>query len=71
MSELFGDGMVLQRDTTVAVWGTAEPGAEITVAIADRTVTVRADARACWRAELEPMAAGGPYELTSRPMTRV
>jgi sialate O-acetylesterase len=64
MSELFGDGMVLQRDTTVVIWGTAEPGAEIAVAIADRAVTVRADAGGCWRAELEPMAAGGPYELT-------
>jgi sialate O-acetylesterase len=60
---LFGDGMVLQRNTTVSVWGTAEPGTEITVAIADRTATARADAKGNWRAVLQPMAAGGPHEL--------
>ena len=63
VSGLFGDGMVLQRNTAVPVWGTAEPGAEITVAIADRTITARADAKGRWRAELQPMADGEPYEL--------
>ena len=64
VGNLFGDRMVLQRNTTVVVWGTAEPGVEITVSIADRTITARADAKGHWRAELQPMAAGGPYELT-------
>ncbi len=64
VSEIFGDGMVLQRKTTVPAWGTAEPGREVTIAIADRTVTVRADAMGRWRAEIEAMPAGGPHELT-------
>ena len=29
VSGLFGDGMVLQRNTAIPVWGTAEPGVEI------------------------------------------
>ncbi len=64
VGELFGDGMVLQRDATVPVWGTAPSGMHITVAIANRTAKAQADARGRWRAELQPMAAGGPYELT-------
>lgn len=63
VSGIFSDGMVLQRNTAVPVWGMAEPGAMITVAIDDRTITTRADAKGRWRAELQPLAAGGPYEL--------
>lgn len=64
INQLFGDAMVLQRDNNIPVWGTAEPETEVTIAIADRTVTVRADARGSWRAEIEAMPAGGPHELT-------
>ncbi|MEJ2581320.1 MAG: sialate O-acetylesterase, partial [Acidobacteriota bacterium] len=61
---LFGDGMVLQRGTSVPVWGTADPGATVEVTIAGRTVTARTDVQGLWRAEIAPMVAGGPHDLT-------
>lgn len=63
VARLFSDNMVLQRDAVVPVWGSASPGTDITVTVADRIATVTADAAGKWRAELEPMEAGGPYEF--------
>lgn len=60
----FGDGMVIQRDVPVPVRGVAEPGAEVTVALAGRTASGRADASGRFRVELPPAAPGGPFELT-------
>ena len=33
----FADGMVLQRDARVAVWGTADPAEKVTVSFAGQT----------------------------------
>ena len=33
----FADGMVLQRDAKVAVWGTADPGEKVAVSFAGQT----------------------------------
>jgi sialate O-acetylesterase len=60
---LFGDHMVLQRDCRVPVWGTAAPGAAVTVALAGRVAGADADARGRWEVRLEPLAAGGPHRL--------
>lgn len=64
VNNLFSSQMVLQRDAVVPVWGTATPGAEVTVAIAGHSVTATADADGRWRAELPAMPAGGPHSLT-------
>lgn len=39
---LFSDGMVLQRDQAVPVWGLASPGAPVTVTMQGRTTHARA-----------------------------
>ncbi len=39
---VFSDGMVLQRDQKVPVWGWADPGAEVTVSFAGKEKTVKA-----------------------------
>ena len=61
---LFTDNMVLQRDIKAGVWGTAEPGEEVTVSIDGQKATAKADAAGHWAVKLEPMKAGGPFELT-------
>ncbi len=61
---LFADHMVLQRDAKVPVWGTAEPGEAVSVAIDGREASARADASGRWRATLGPLKAGGPHDLT-------
>jgi len=57
LPSLFGDHMVVQRDRPVPVWGTADPGEEVTVAFADQTVTTKADADGRWRVDLAPVGA--------------
>ena len=38
----FSDGMVLQRDQKVAVWGWADPGAEVTVSFSGQEISTKA-----------------------------
>ena len=54
---LFNDNMVLQRDRKVAVWGTADAGAEVTVVFAGAKVVAKAGADGAWRVNLPAMAA--------------
>lgn len=60
---LFTDGMVLQRSVSVPVWGTANPGEQVTVKFLDQTVATTAnDGR--WLVRLKPLNAGGPFTMT-------
>ena len=63
VAKLFGDHMVLQRDAVVPVWGTATPGTQMTVTIADRSASATAGAAGSWRVELDALPAGGPHDL--------
>lgn len=61
--QLFDDHMVLQRDTNAAVFGKADPGENVIVSIAGQTKSTVTGENGRWRVELDPVAAGGPYEL--------
>lgn len=61
---LFTPHMVLQRDQKDKVWGTAAPGEEVTVKLADQTKTAKADDAGKWSVLLDPLPAGGPHTLT-------
>jgi sialate O-acetylesterase len=63
MPAIFGDHMVLQRERKDKVWGTAEPGEEITVTIDKQTHKTKAGADGKWSASLDPLPAGGPHTL--------
>lgn len=54
-STVFNNHMVLQRETQVPVWGTADPGEEVTVTFAGQTVSGKADANGDWSVTLQPM----------------
>ncbi|MBS2002320.1 MAG: hypothetical protein JST44_12490 [Cyanobacteria bacterium SZAS LIN-5] len=61
---IFSDGMVLQRDKPIRIWGAAEPGELIGVKIADQASVVTADDKGRWGVTLKPIAATGtPLEL--------
>lgn len=64
LPRVFGDHMVLQRDMPVPIWGTAEPGEQVTVTFRDQTKTATADAQGKWRLALDPLTAGGPHTLS-------
>lgn len=61
---LFSQHMVLQREAQVPVWGWAEPGEEVAVAIGGQTQTARADAQGKWMVKLSKLQAGGPQKLS-------
>jgi sialate O-acetylesterase len=61
---IFGAHMVLQRDQKDRVWGWAEPGEEVTVAINGQTKTASAGSDGSWQIVLDPMPAGGPYSMS-------
>jgi sialate O-acetylesterase len=60
---IFSDHMVLQRDQADPVWGTAEPGEELTVSVAGQKKSARAGSDGRWKIVLDPLPAGGPHEL--------
>ncbi|MFN2428083.1 MAG: sialate O-acetylesterase [Candidatus Binatia bacterium] len=61
---LFSNGMVVQREMTVPIFGRADAGEEVTVTFngQQKTTTTGGDGR--WRVDLDPMPAGGPLSMT-------
>lgn len=63
LPRVFSDHMVLQQKAEVAIWGTADPGEEIAIALGEAKSTAKAGADGKWTAKLATPAAGGPFEL--------
>lgn len=57
LAHIFQDGMVLQRERPVPVWGWADPGAAVTVAFAGQEKQTVAGADGAWKAVLDPLPA--------------
>lgn len=68
---VFSDHAVLQRAMPVPVWGWAEPGEEVTVAIAGQTQKATADDKGKWRVTLSPLSVGEPLTLVVEGKNRV
>lgn len=74
LPHFFADGMVVQRDAKVPVWGKGEPGAKVTVTLSqqqkDNSRPARGQAKTTvqpdgtWKVYLPKMKAGGPYQLS-------
>ena len=58
---LISDGMVLQREQSVKVWGTADAGENITIEFQKKSYHATADANGQWSITLPPLKAGGPF----------
>ena len=67
---LFSDGMALQAGVKCPIWGTAEPGEEVSAGISTGQANavaappVKADKDGRWMLQLAPVQPGGPYTLT-------
>ncbi len=63
LPRLVSDGMVLQRNAPVRIWGWASDGEKITVHFLDSTYTTSANKNGEWEVTLPQMKAGGPYVM--------
>ncbi|MDP9048402.1 MAG: sialate O-acetylesterase, partial [Bacteroidota bacterium] len=63
LPRLISDGMVLQRDTKVKIWGWADAGEKITVRFKDKSYRTKANEDGKWLVVLNPLKAGGPFTM--------
>ena len=60
---LFNDGMVLQRNKPIPVWGWADVNEKIEIYFNKQIVKTKADKNGKWTINLKAEKAGGPFEL--------
>lgn len=63
LPRLISDGMVLQRDAQVRIWGWAFADEKITIRFINETYNTAADKNGKWEVMLPKMTAGGPYTM--------
>src|SRR5882762_4326009 len=63
LPRLIGEGMVLQRDTELTLWGWAAAGEAVTVVFSGKKYPTKADAEGKWTVKLPPQKAGGPFTM--------
>ncbi len=56
IAQIFSNGMVIQRDQKVPVWGWASPGERVTVKFAGQELGTKAGSEGNWRVDLKPIA---------------
>lgn len=61
---LISDHMLIQQDSPVRIWGKAAPGEAVTVMFQTQKLPAVADANGKWQVFLDPIGAGGPFEMT-------
>ena len=66
LPKVIGSGMVLQRESQVAIWGTADPGEAVTITCSwnNTPVHVKTDGKGNWSTKLVTGEAGGPHTIT-------
>lgn len=64
LPQIISDGMVVQRDRPLTLWGTANPGEEIDIKVAKgKKTTVTANPDGTWHAELPALKTGKTYTI--------
>ena len=63
LPRLISDGMVLQRDSTIRIWGWASPGEKISLEFNKGQYSAVTDEQGSWKITLPPVSAGGPFEM--------
>ncbi len=61
---VISDHMLLQRDMPARIWGKADPREAVSVAFRGQTLRTEADDYGRWQVFLQPLGAGGPFDLT-------
>lgn len=63
---IFGNGMVLQRNTDAAIWGTATKNSQITITTSwnKKEYLTKATANGDWKTKVSTPDAGGPFSIS-------
>lgn len=64
LPRLISNGMILQRDVPVNVWGWATPKEKVSIRMDQETWDVQADDQGNWLLSLPAHTAGGPHQIT-------
>lgn len=60
---IVGDGMILQRNEPLKIWGWADPGEKVSVTFMEEEHSTKTGKDGKWMVKLDPMQAGGPYSM--------
>lgn len=63
LPKLFGNGMVVQREEAISVWGKGIPGENVRVSLAGAVTSGTVEADSSWLLKLPELEAGGPFVL--------
>jgi sialate O-acetylesterase len=63
LPSLISDGMVLQRETKLMIWGWALPGEKVQIRFNKKSISTITGTDGSWKVSLPPMKAGGPYAM--------
>ena len=69
LPNVFGSHMVLQRRKPLPIWGWASPNELVTVILNKQTKSAKAGIDGKWRVVLDPVEAGGPYQMLVKGKT--
>lgn len=64
LPKLFSNGMVLQRNKPIPVWGWAKPNEKVEVSFTGQTLRTTADNSGKWKVVLKAEESGGPFTMT-------
>ncbi|AKQ46167.1 hypothetical protein TH63_11840 [Rufibacter radiotolerans] len=64
LPRFISNGMVLQRDKPIPVWGWAQPGEKVTISFNGKTYSAQTAEDKKWKVNLAATKAGGPYNMT-------
>lgn len=66
---LVSDGMILQRNQKLKIWGYADAGEKVTVKFLNKTYSTTADNSGNWNIMLPELKAGGPFVMIINDIT--
>ncbi len=66
---LVSDGMILQRNQKLKIWGYADAGEKVNVKFLNKTYSATADNNGNWNVMLPELKAGGPFVMTINDIT--
>lgn len=71
LPKLVSDGMVLQRNQELTIWGWASPDEDVTLTFMNEEYSTSADDHGSWEIQFPPQKAGGPYEMIFKGINQI